>query len=104
MMHEAKAIGIAARFDESAAIEFSKLAQSEFSKLAQSYDKLLAERDELLASCKRVEKAWNITNRKTLASEIAHLRAAITKCEKGAQRSNAGCRRYHDYRKHLSKI
>jgi hypothetical protein len=42
---------------------------------------ILAQRDELLAAAKRVEAGWNITNRKTLASAMAHLRAAIAKAE-----------------------
>lgn len=36
-----------------------------------------ARRDELLAAAKRVEHSWHITRRKTLASSMAHLRAAI---------------------------
>jgi hypothetical protein len=40
-----------------------------------------AQRDELLAAAKKVVSSWHILRRKTMASSMAHLRAAIAKAE-----------------------
>ena len=43
--------------------------------------RLEAQRDELLAAAKKVVSSWHILRRKTMASSMAHLRAAIAKAE-----------------------